>query len=91
MSEPVRIVAAPGTPAQLLSTIDAALKRFAEKHWAQVAADMKSKGFDTGAGCLLVLPQAQQEKVPGHRPDWVRFSPLIKDPVAVNPVRAGIA
>lgn len=75
---------------QLVSTIDAALKRLADKHWAQVKARMIEQGFAPEAGGILVLPQAEEATAPGHRPDWVHFSANVASASLVNPRSVGL-
>lgn len=74
----------------LLSQIEVALKRLADKHWAQVEETMKRQGFAPADGGILVLPQADEAKTPGHRPSWVHFSTSVDSARLVNPRRAGL-
>lgn len=78
------------TTVMLMSSIDTALKRLADKHWAQVQATMIEQGFDPAIGGILVLPQEDEPKTPGHRPAWVRFSPNAFKPTLVNPRALGL-
>lgn len=75
----------------LLSSIEAALKRLADKHWAQVEAKMIQQGFAPASGGVLVLPSADEPNTPGHRPAWVRFSPSATQASLINPRRTGLA
>ena len=76
--------------AQLLSTIEAGLKRLAAKHWAQVEDKMIEQGYAPAKGGVLVIPQADDPKTPGHRPAWVRFSASVERPALINPRAAGL-
>jgi hypothetical protein len=90
MSDPIRIVVADDAPPIVRSVVDAALKRLAEKHWAQVEDVMKRQGFAPADGGILVLPQADEPKTPGYRPSWVRFSTSVDSARLVNPRAAGL-
>jgi len=90
MSTQIRILVAQSAPAAVLSSIDAALKRLADKHWAQVEAKMIEQGFAPKDGGLIVFPQAEEATAPGHRPDWVRFSASVTGARLVNPRAAGL-
>lgn len=80
----------PASAGVLLSQIDVALKRLADKHWAQVRETMKRQGFDPADGGMIVFPAAEEEKAPGHRPAWVAFSSSADKPVLINPRRQGV-
>lgn len=45
---------------------------------------MLEHGFDPATGSKLYLPESEREKIGRFVPDYVRFSPLLDEPLLIN-------